>query len=142
MTWQALSLCALAALFWGLGACVDKLAVGRMPPLHFFLARFYVLPILAAPFMIVFWDGNKAAVSQSGRPGVWLIFSSTVLIQLGFLFYYLALAGQEASKVVPLTSVYPLLALGLSVVFLGEGLSLGKLAGTAFIAGGVYLVAR
>jgi bacterial/archaeal transporter family protein len=59
---------------------------------------------------------------------------------IGQLAFYAALKGGEASIVVPVAATYPLVALIVSVIFLGEAITVQKLAGIGLVVGGVALL--
>jgi transporter family protein len=56
------------------------------------------------------------------------------------LTYFYALQAAPASRAVPIAASYPLVAALLGIAFLGESLTLSKLAGTVLIIAGVWLV--
>jgi transporter family protein len=60
---------------------------------------------------------------------------------IGGLFYYLALARGEASRVVVITATYPVLTVILADLFLREPLSLQKILGIMFAILGICLLA-
>lgn len=59
---------------------------------------------------------------------------------LGQFAFYSALKSGEASLVVPVAATYPLVALIVSALFLGEAVTLQKAAGIILVAGGVMLL--
>jgi transporter family protein len=61
---------------------------------------------------------------------------------LGGLFFYLAIAKGEASLVVPVTAIYPVVTLALACIFLKEPLSVQKGIGIALAVLGVCLLSR
>jgi transporter family protein len=86
------------------------------------------------------------AASGEGEPvAAWLIIVAAVGSALlagliGQIAYYQALGLADTSRVVPITSSYPLVAALASIVIFREGFSWPKLAGALLIVVGVMLV--
>ena len=59
---------------------------------------------------------------------------------LGQLAYYYALKNSEASKVVPVSSSFPLITLALAFLFLNESITLKKILGTMLVILGIILI--
>jgi uncharacterized membrane protein len=70
----------------------------------------------------------------------WYGFLSGAALAGGIGFYYVALRGERLSIVVPLTAVYPLVAILLGMLFLGERLSPLQWAGIGLTTAGVMLL--
>ncbi|MBD3293702.1 MAG: EamA family transporter, partial [Armatimonadia bacterium] len=86
------------------------------------------------------------ASSTDGEPvAAWLIIvaavGSAVLAGLiGQIAYYQALGHADTSRVVPITSAYPLVAAIASIAIFREGVTWPKLVGAVLIVAGVVLV--
>ncbi|MFN1845363.1 EamA family transporter [Clostridioides difficile] len=65
---------------------------------------------------------------------------SSLVYSIGSVAYVTSLATGEVSLVTPINSLNSLFLLLLSVIFLGEGLSLAKVAGIIIMIGGVFLL--
>ena len=134
---------ALAAAFlWGAAPMLGKLGLVRADP-----TVALVLRSLVIGGILVVWAalGGKLpeVVSLMGTKAGALIAAEGVLASLlGHLAYYYALKYGEASKVVPAASSFPLFALILAVILLGERPSWDKVLGVALIVGGVLLLRR
>jgi len=59
---------------------------------------------------------------------------------LGQIFFYNALKTGEASKVVPIAGIYPLVAFLVGIIFLGESFTLMKATGVTFVILGLFLL--
>ena len=59
---------------------------------------------------------------------------------LGMYFYFHVLQSNPSSKVVPLASTYPLIAVIISMLFLKESVTWQRIVGTVLIIAGVLLV--
>lgn len=81
-----------------------------------------------------------------GRAGVrlesntWWALLAAVCVVSALVFFYLALEGGEASKVVPVSAAYPAVTLVLSAIFLSENVSLAKVGGLLLVIGGVIVL--
>jgi bacterial/archaeal transporter family protein len=58
----------------------------------------------------------------------------------GSFVFYMAIGSGEATRVVAFTATYPVLTLLLSLLFLGEVMSVKKLLGVALTIAGIFLV--
>src|ERR1039457_6389435 len=92
--------------------------------------------------MVLHFDEIRAAVWRADRRILWALAGSVVLPILGLFLYYRALGSAEASKVVPFCASYPLFAFVLSTVFLTESITPAKVAGTAMVVSGAWLLAK
>ncbi|MBM3700715.1 MAG: hypothetical protein FJW68_07405 [Actinobacteria bacterium] len=59
---------------------------------------------------------------------------------IGHFAYYYALKLGETSKIVPITSAFPVITVILAVVFLAEKMTVYKGEGIALIVAGIYLI--
>jgi transporter family protein len=125
----------------GGAAVLDKLALGRLGANEVFVVRMGVNAVICLFLFLAGWLPTRAAVAQAGRTPAALI-TLSLLVTMGGVFCYIkALSGAEASKVIPLSSAYPLVTFLLALSFLGERFSWAKLAGTVLICSGVGLLA-
>lgn len=91
--------------------------------------------------------GVAAALLAVGTPlrppngSSWALLAVTAVTPIASLaLFYLALELAPASRVVPVSSVYPLVTVALAYGFLSEQITLVTLIGTLLIAAGVALV--
>ena len=129
----------MAAFFFGLSPILEKTGLKEVDPLTgLFIRSAVVFSIILIAFIALGKTGeiqniDTTTILYLGAGGI-----SAGLV--GHLLYYYALKEGEASEVVPVTSIYPLIALVLAVVFLGEKVGLQKLAGAILIVLGVILI--
>lgn len=139
MTWFFWAL--LTALFWGLGPIFAKLGLVKSDPFTALLLR--SLGVFAA---LVIWGLATARFSalKEVEPRTWslLIAEGMAASVFGHFAYYNALKLGKISSVVPITTSYPLLAMLLAVLLLGDRLTLGRGLGGALIVLGVFLIQR
>ena len=69
-----------------------------------------------------------------------LILIPGVLAIIGIYLYFTALSGSSASKIVPLTAIYPLFTCFYAYVFLKEDFTTEKIIGTILIVTGVFVL--
>lgn len=140
LDFRLLSLTALTILMWGFWGFFGKLALERrMSPLTVFLAEILMSVVFAVPLLLLLLrrgpEGGPAYAS-------WNVFGllSGAGLALGLLFYYFALERAEASVIVPVTSVYPVVSVLLSYFALGERLRFGQWVGVVLVVLGVALL--
>ena len=68
--------------------------------------------------------------------------NTALAMAVGLLFFFEALARGSATVVVPLTALYPAVAVVLSRIFLQEALTLRHLAGLALAMAAVWLLSK
>jgi bacterial/archaeal transporter family protein len=116
----ALIFSACAILMWGCWGFFGKLGLGRgMSPRSILFAELLVGGVGAAVVLIgTFARYHSAAPAFEG----WNIFGvcSGLGLLLGLVFFYLALAREPVSLVVPLTATYPAVSVLLSYIALAE----------------------
>lgn len=142
LDYRLLSLTALTILMWGFWGFFGKLALDRrMSPLTVFLAEILVSAACAVPllFLLRRGQGGGAAAAEYAPWNVFGLLSGAGLA-LGLLFYYLALEKAQASVIVPLTAVYPVVSVLLSYFVLGERLRLVQWLGVLLVVLGVVLL--
>jgi bacterial/archaeal transporter family protein len=76
-----------------------------------------------------------------GTGGGWAAVTA-VLVSAALVLFFIALTHGEASTVVPVTSVYPVVTLIGAALFLSEKITLVRGAGTALVVAGVVLLSR
>lgn len=120
-----LGFAALALVFWGITGVTQKLATNSISSERSFLWFCWAMVALSAAVLLVVRPhaGLGTAVLLSSIAG-------GALNGLGAWTSFRALeSGGKASIVISLISLYPLLTVGLAVLFLGERLTRMQLAG-------------
>lgn len=124
-----------ATLFWGLWALFSKLAMRQATPvaalIWFLIGEIVTVAVLVAWFRPAVFSGTRAAAfaAASGVAGV-----------LAMLAFLTALRYAAVAIVVPLTALYPVVAIVLGLLVLGEKITMPQAAGAALaIAAGVLL---
>ncbi|MCC6502741.1 MAG: EamA family transporter [Deltaproteobacteria bacterium] len=131
----------LAAVIWGFAPALEKFGLkgaGMDPFLGVFIRT---IPIAVFAMLGVFFMGRLGEVASIDLKSVLFVAAGGLVAGLfGQLAFYSALKSGEASVVVPVAATYPLVALIVSVLFLGESFTMQKLAGIALVVGGVALL--
>ncbi len=133
---------ALAILGWGVGALFDKVSLNYMDPSGAFYLRTLANMVLFAPLLIWKYPETRNAVMTENKLGPVFVVSSVIVSMAGVYFYLKALSGGEASRIVPLSSIYPLVTFALALVFLDESFTLNKLTGALLLAAGIYFISK
>lgn len=129
----------LTTFFWGIAAIFDKLALGKGPAFAGMIVRQLVLG--SAIILVALGAGKMGDLLRlDGRSALFFGLSGICGGALGLWTYYQALRMAGASLVVPITATYPLVAVLLSWIILGESLTPIRIVGTVLIILGVWLV--
>ncbi len=129
----------LSAVFAALTAIFAKIGVSGIDSNLATLIRTGVIVVVL--FGIVWGTGGFAAQEPiSGKTWVFLVISG-LATGASWLCYFRALKLGEASRVAPIDKLSVVFVAVLSVLFLGEKLSLPNWLGVAMIAAGAILVA-
>ena len=148
MSKLALLYCLVTVLAWGLASVLDKVLVGErgLSPWTAVLLRMAAGTAFISVYAI--HTGALAEVRGMGRmepAAMWTLigaFAGSALLGsfIGQVAYYHALQHADASRVVPITSTYPLVGAMLAVGFLREPLTVQKVLGAALIVMGIILL--
>ncbi|MBN1822998.1 MAG: EamA family transporter [Endomicrobiales bacterium] len=129
----------LTVILWGIAPIFDKYALKLGEPFTGTLFRGISVGLLMAVVLVA--SGKlKAALAIPPKATLFFILSGITAGGIGVFTFYKALQTGSASKIVPLASTYPLVTALLSVLFLGETLTLTRLIGILLIVSGVWLV--
>ncbi len=122
-------------LFWGANGFLTKLASERIG------MQVLMWRAILQMFISFSYLGATGALEhlQRDRQGLLVALSAGIVGSLGMVGYYLLINRYQASRVVPLSSLYPLVTVILSVIFLHEKLSISQWLG-AFLAVGALLL--
>jgi transporter family protein len=135
MNWLGFSLLALG--LWGVWGFLGKVASQHLPA-----PQVYLLAIsghlVVGSYLLV---GGLGSVSWQPW-GVGAALGAGIAMALGLLWFFEALARGPATVVVPLTALYPAVAVVLSRVFLQEPMTLRHLAGLALALAAAWLLSK
>ena len=135
MNWLGFSLLALG--LWGVWGFLGKVASQHLPAPQVYLLAISGHLVLGGYLLV----GKLGAVSwQPG--GVAAALGAGLAMALALLFFFAALARGPATVVVPLTALYPAVAVVLSWIFLQETLTLRQLVGLALALAAAWLLSK
>lgn len=125
----------LTLLLWGGWGLVSKPLSNALSAWQ--VQAFSSLGLL--PVIAVLAGASKRGDGGNSRRGFWLAFGAGLLSSLGNVAYYQALAmGGKAAAVTPLTALYPLVTVGLALLFLRERLNFIQGAGALLSMAAMY----
>ncbi|MBI5599286.1 MAG: EamA family transporter [Deltaproteobacteria bacterium] len=127
----------LTALIWGLAPAFEKIGLrGRIDPYAGVVIRTIPIAIIGIAGLLL--TGKLSEIASADFKSVAFVIIGGLLAGfIGQIAFYSALKAGEASVVVPLAATYPLVALLVSIIFLGEAFTWQKLAGIGMIVAGV-----
>ncbi len=129
----------LAALVWGASPLLEKIGLRKISPVYAVFIRSLAVTTTLF-FYLIFKNGFKKTCFTDIKSVTFIILGGLLAGMVGQLFYFTSLKSWEASRVVPIAGSYPLVAFLLSVLLLGEQITLYKLAGVVLIIGGITLI--
>jgi transporter family protein len=130
----------LTAFVWGLVPVIEKAGLVRIAPFAGLLIRSCGVLIGASLLAIFNHDAFKTALKAEPRTIVLLVSGGFLASIVGQMFFYHALKTGEASRVVPIAGIYPLVSFLLGIIFFGEGITLTKVAGVTFVITGLFFL--
>lgn len=134
-TWVSYSLTALC--FWGLWGFCEKVASRSVVPGNLIilstLGGLSVFPV----YLLLFAKQFKFSWQN---PDYYMSLAGGMASAIGGLFFYYAISKGEASRVVTVSSLYPLISVILACLFLNEALTPQKIAGIACAVAAVVLL--
>ena len=135
MNWLGFSLMAVG--LWGAWGFLGKVAAQRLPA-----PQVYLLAISGHLVVTGYLLGGGLGAVSWQPWGVGAALGAGLAMALGLLFFFEALARGPATVVVPLTALYPVVAVVLSRIFLQEALTLRHLAGLALALAAAWLLSK
>ncbi|MFC1508059.1 EamA family transporter [Candidatus Omnitrophota bacterium] len=130
----------ITAVIWGIVPILEKMGVSRIMPLAGIFIRSCGVLIGISILAIFNTQAVRVALKADPRTIFLLVTGGFMASIVGQIFFYNALKTGEASKVVPVAGIYPLVSFFLGVIFLGESFTIVKGAGLLFILLGLYLL--
>jgi len=119
---------------------IEKLGLTRIEPAVGLFYRCCGVLFGIALLFIFYGKAIRASWANLHSGMLILIGGGFLASVVGQICFYHALKTGEASRVVPLSGAYPLVAFILGVLILGEKVTLAKTAGILLVLSGVYLL--
>jgi bacterial/archaeal transporter family protein len=136
-TWVSYSLIAL--FFWGFWGFCEKVASRSVIPGNLIilstLGGLSVFPV----YLLLFARQFKFSWQN---PDYYMSLAGGMAGAVGGVFFYFAISKGEASRVVTLTSLYPMISVILAFLFLNEALTAQKIAGIACAVAAMILLTQ
>ena len=127
----------LVAFIWSIVPLFEKLGLAKVAPLAGLFYR--CCGVLIGLFLLgVFIVKPQKIKSVDLKSILWLVLGGFLASFVAQVCFYNSLKIIEISKVVPISSAYPLIAFILGVLFLGESGALTKMLGVAFFILGIW----
>ena len=139
---KALLFALTTSLLWGAAPILGKLGLVKADPTVALVLRSFTITLILAIWAALSGRLPEVEALLSTRAGALIAAEGILASLLGHLAYYYALKYGKASSVVPVASTFPLFAVILAVLLLGERISWDKVLGIAFILGGILLLRR
>lgn len=130
----------LTAFIWGLAPIFEKIGLsGKIEPYTAVVVR--TIPIVLFSFIGLLFMGKIGTLSQLAAKDVLFVAIGGLLAGfLGQITIYSALKIGQASVVVSIAATYPLVAMTVAVLFLGEPITWQKMGGVILVVVGVLLL--
>lgn len=129
----------VAMFFWGLAPIFGKLGLSDMQPLAALTVRSLIISALLVVTVTVRGEWGPVA-GVTARDALYIGLEGVCAALFGQLAYYYALKFGEVSRVSPIVSAFPLVALVLGVAVLGEKLTIYKVVAGMLIVAGIILL--
>ena len=97
------------------------------------------MPAVILYSLIVFKLRNLLQVDKKGAG---LAFLAGAIGSIGLIGFYILLSRHEASRIIPLTALYPALTAILAIIFLHESINLTKIIGSILSLVAIYLLTK
>jgi len=134
---KALFWALITALCWGVAPLLEKVVLERVEPL--IVVFFRCILLLSILFVFLFWKGKLYSLGQVDSFSLfYIVLGGIFSAVIGQITYFYALQNGEASQVIPLVCIYPLITVLLAAFFLGEQFTLAKVVGTFLIILGIF----
>ncbi len=130
----------MTAFVWGIVPIIEKVGVSRIQPLAGLLLR--SCGVITGLLMLAVFNNSALRVALKADPKTiaLLALGGFMASIIGQMFFYNALKLGEASKVVPIAGIYPLVSFILGLIFLGETFTPAKAGGVIFVVIGLFLL--
>lgn len=126
----------LAALFWGVTPVFEKTGLQKVDPLLGTTVRSISITTVLL-FIMIFAGKAKQIITIDKGSLLYLAIGGIMAGLLGVWAYFNALKCCPSTLIVPIAATYPLIAMAMSILFLGESFTLSKGIGTLLVVLGI-----
>lgn len=135
----SIALLMVTMILWGSTPLLEKLGLNDVDPLMGIFIRSLVITFILFVFYVV--SGKLHEVTRISPKNFALFSASGIMAGLvGMWTYFYLLKGGMTSKVVPIAASYPLITAILSILILGEQVTLQRIIGIILTIVGIVLV--
>ncbi|MGQ3684659.1 MAG: EamA family transporter [Candidatus Loosdrechtia sp.] len=136
---DAFLLALLTAFIWGSVPFLEKIGLSSVEPTAAYLVR--SLGVFIGVIIVILFTPSLPSIGKMGaKPFSFLILAGVLAGFAAQVIFFKALKTGEVSKIIPITSSYPLFTFLLGWLFLSEEVTLSKMFGTLLVLGGIYLL--
>lgn len=132
-------LAVIAMFFWGIAPIFGKLGVNDVQPLTALTLRSVIISVLLLGTITCLGQWGEL-LSVKLETVKYIGMEGLCAALLGQLAYYYALKLGEVSQISPIVAAFPLVALVLGIVFLGEKITVYKIIAALLITLGIILL--
>ncbi|TVL98116.1 MAG: hypothetical protein CV082_01625 [Candidatus Brocadia sp. BL1] len=136
---EAFFLALLTAFIWGFVPFLEKIGLSSVEPTAAYLVRCSGI-FLGIGILIAFTPQFPSFAKMGIKSVFFLVLAGMLAGVVAQLVFYKALKTGEISRIIPVTSCYPLFSFLLGWIFLGEEITVSKIAGMLLILGGILLL--
>lgn len=136
---ESFLLALLTAFIWGFVPFLEKVGLSSVEPTSAYLVRCSGV-IMGALITMYFYSPFSSIAKMDFKSIFFLVLAGILAGFVAQLIFYKALKTGEISKIIPITSCYPLFTFILGWVFLGEEVTINKVLGILLILGGIFLL--
>ncbi|MEX0621867.1 MAG: EamA family transporter [Candidatus Woykebacteria bacterium] len=123
--------------FWGLWGLFSKIAANKLGLQSAIWGTFFTFPIIMIGFMLA---TKQLFPLNLDKSGVLFSLAGGLAGAIGTLIFIPLLKQEQASILIPLTAIYPVVTVILAVAFLNEKLTLTQVGGVVLAMIAVFLV--
>lgn len=129
----------LTAFIWGLVPFLEKIGLSSVDPTAAYLVR--CLGVFLGAIIVICFTPQLPSIGKIGvKSTIFLILAGILAGFVAQVVFYKALKMGEISRIVLITSSYPIFTFLMGWLFLGEEVTVPKVMGMLLIMGGLYLL--
>jgi len=129
----------ITLFFWGAAPIFGKIGLTKINPYIGLTIRSIVVTVIMVTIVLARGD-FKELITTDLRSVAFISIEGIFASLIGHLAYYYALKLGETSRVVPITSAFPLITMFLAMLFLSEKITILKGSGAVLILVGIVLL--